>query len=234
MGVVSGADGCRAGWVVVTRDLATGAVTWRLGHTVQELFYDGPAPQIMALDIPIGLPERGPRACDLEARQLLGRPRASSVFPAPPRPVLAARSYEEACAIRSCIEGKKLSLQAWAIVEKIRQVDAALRADPGLRTRVREVHPEVSFYFLNGGRPLPHGKKSQAGREERSQLLGAVLGPWLQAALSERRSLESAEDDILDAFVALWTAERIAAGLARTIPAVPPTDNCGLRMEIVA
>jgi hypothetical protein len=34
----------------------------------------------------------------------------------------------------------------------------------------------------------------------------------LQAALAEHSKLDSAEDDILDAFVALWTAERIALG----------------------
>ena len=61
-----------------------------------------------------------------------------------------------------------------------------------------------------------------------------IFGHWLQTALAERRELASNEDDILDAFAALWTAERIALGISQTIPAVPPKDSFGLRMEIVA
>jgi hypothetical protein len=46
--------------------------------------------------------------------------------------------------------------------------------------------------------------------------------------------LEVADDDILDAFAALWTAERIAPGEAVTLPEVPPRDRHGLPMEMVA
>jgi predicted RNase H-like nuclease len=96
------------------------------------------------------------------------------------------------------------------------------------------VHPEVSFYFLAGERPLQHSKKSGVGREERRKLLEPLFGEWLQATLAERARRTSAEDDVLDAFVALWTAERIAAGAARTIPSTPQRDAFGLRMEIAA
>jgi hypothetical protein len=101
--------------------------SWRLCSTLHELAYSEPVPQVIALDMPIGLPERGPRACDLEARRLLGPGRASSVFPAPIRPVLVATSYDDACQIRLQVEGKKLSRQAWVIVPKIREVDDMLR-----------------------------------------------------------------------------------------------------------
>ena len=37
-----------------------------------------------------------------------------------------------------------------------------------------------------------------------------------------------------DAFVALWTAERIARGRAISIPTCPPLDEYGLRMEMLA
>jgi predicted RNase H-like nuclease len=40
-------------------------------------------------------------------------------------------------------------------------------------------------------------------------------------------------NDLLDAFAAPWTAERIARGKAETLPPVPPRDPVGLRMEIV-
>lgn len=234
MSIICGADGCRGGWVAIFKDLDTGSLSWRLCASVQELVYNQPAAQVIALDIPIGLPDQGARACDLAARQILGRPRASSVFPAPIRPVLAATSYTAACQIRSQIEGKKLSIQAWGIMPKICEVDEALRHDPALLAAVYEVHPEVCFYFLAGKRPLEHGKKSAAGRAERRRLLAPWFDAAISAALAARAQLASAEDDVLDAFAALWTAERIAAGTAQTLPTTPPRDACGLRMAIVA
>jgi hypothetical protein len=58
---------------------------------------NGDSLDIVAVDIPIGLNEEyeaGGRFCDREARKCL-RGRASSVFPAPVRPVLAASSSRE-------------------------------------------------------------------------------------------------------------------------------------------
>ena len=37
----------------------------------------------------------------------------------------------------------------------------------------------------------------------------------------------------LDAFAALWSSERVAVGKALLLPAAPPVDSCGLRMEMV-
>lgn len=188
---------------------------------------------MIAIDIPIGLTERGPRACDVGARRLLGPGRASSVFPAPIRPVLDAKNYDEACRIRLQVEGKKLSRQSWAIVPRIRVVDTMLREDVELRSRVREVHPEVCFYFLNGRKQLNCGKRSEEGRKERLALLEPVFGHWLRDALADRHRLASAPDDVLDAFAALWTSQRIVAGTCQTIPSEPPSDPFGLRMEMV-
>jgi len=42
------------------------------------------------------------------------------------------------------------------------------------------------------------------------------------------------DDDILDAFAALWSAERIPRGVSQSLPERPPTDRFGLRMEIVS
>jgi predicted RNase H-like nuclease len=96
------------------------------------------------------------------------------------------------------------------------------------------VHPEVSFYFLAGEKPCQHSKKESAGREERRNLLTPIYNDNIQAALSNRRKYACAADDILDAFAALWTAERIVAGEAQTIPVEPERDSFGFRMEIVA
>jgi predicted RNase H-like nuclease len=40
------------------------------------------------------------------------------------------------------------------------------------------------------------------------------------------------DDDIADGFAALWTAERKYRGQAIVIPANPPVDEFGIRMEI--
>ena len=234
MTTICGVDGCKAGWVAISKDLDSDRISWSVHSTFQKVALANPSLQVIAIDIPIGLPERGARQCDLQARRRLGPPRSSSVFPAPIRPVLTAESADEASAIRYGVEAKKMSRQAFAILPKIRQVDAALRGDPELRRRVREIHPEVCFYFLAGGRPMHHSKKTVLGRAERKALLTPVFGDSVSEALEHRKILESAMDDVLDAFAALWTAERIVNGGCEIIPAIPLLDAFGLRMEMVA
>jgi predicted RNase H-like nuclease len=79
----AGADGCRDGWIVVRETRPGRALSWQVIPSLQVLFEGPNAPTILAIDIPIGLPERGARVCDIAARALLGPGRASSVFPAP-------------------------------------------------------------------------------------------------------------------------------------------------------
>ena len=231
---IAGADGCRAGWIVVRENLSEAAISWDVVPSLQVLFERPDAPQLLALDIPIGLSLTGARACDMEARRLLGRGRGSSVFPAPIRPVLAASSHAEASDARYRAEGKRISIQSWAIVPKVREVDNFLRAHPGHQERVREVHPEVCFCFMAGGRPMVVAKKKRAGREERAALLRSEFGTTVDLALADLRTLGCAADDLLDAFAGLWTARRIRGGAAVTLPADPPRDPFGLRMEMVA
>jgi predicted RNase H-like nuclease len=173
---ICGTDGCREGWIGIIEDLETGALTWQVSPTLESLASSTVA-DLIALDIPIGLPDRGARDCDLAARRLLGPGRGSSVFPAPIRPLLEACSHAEACSIRETVEHKRLSIQSWAIIPKIREVDAALRASAQLRARVREVHPEVCFYYLASRRPMSHAKKKREGRERRVEAGEAVTIP---------------------------------------------------------
>jgi predicted RNase H-like nuclease len=229
---LAGVDGCRGGWLCV---LAPGdgaplaaLVAGSFGALLERL----PDDSLVAVDIPIGLASFGARRCDVEARRCLGRGRASSVFPAPLRAILAAGSYDDACARRQAIEGARMSRQAFALLGKIREVDTLLLARPALRRRVRECHPEVSFREW-AGRPLRHGKKSSAGHVERAALVDAE---WPDERARLARLLPRGgfqRDDLLDAFAALWTARRIHQGAARTFPTTPERDACGLAMEIV-
>jgi predicted RNase H-like nuclease len=122
--------------------------------------------------------------------------------------------------------------QAFGLFAKIRDMDEALARRPELGGRVREVHPEVSFAAWAGA-PIAAGKKSAEGRAARAALVDAWLPGAYAAARASLARARAADDDLLDAFAALWTACRIARGEAVTLPSGPPRDLRGLAMEIV-
>ncbi len=230
---IAGIDGCPSGWLCVTKDLSTGVVQARILVEISELLMIDPRPAVVLIDVPIGMTDTGPRSCDQAARAVLKRPRASSVFPAPIRPMLAAKTYVEACAIGEQVDGRKPSRQLWNIMPKIREVDSFLRSNASHHQWLREVHPEVSFCLWNGNKAMTHNKKSAAGRAEREALVVPQYGTAYHTAQSTLPRGRYGNDDLLDAFAALWSAERVLTGNAKTLPELPPSDSCGLRMEIV-
>lgn len=129
MNVVAGVDGCRSGWLCITKNLGTGKIVAQVLVCVDDVLTLTPRPDVLAIDVPIGLTDTGARACDLEARAKLGVPRLSSVFPAPVRPTLNDTTYAEACQLGAKTDGRRLSRQTWAILGKIREVDTFLRSD---------------------------------------------------------------------------------------------------------
>src|ERR671919_2465096 len=135
MTTIGGADGCPGGWVCVERDTVTGEIFGEVLSTTEQLAQRARHLAVLAVDIPIGLSETGPRQCDLEARRLLTAVRGSSVFPAPVRAAIEASSYAEACAHSEAACGKRLSKQAHAIMWRIREVDEMLRSEPELQGR---------------------------------------------------------------------------------------------------
>ena len=78
-------------------------------------------------------------------------------------------------------------------------------------------------------------KKTRKGRLERRRLIDAYFGAVAFDVVRQRhpRRKEVGNDDILDAFAALWTAERIFHHQARAVPEEESRDSQGLRMEIV-
>jgi predicted RNase H-like nuclease len=228
-----GVDGCRAGWVAVSES-GKASISTQVFGTISELLLGTDPDALVAIDIPMGLTSSGHRLCDVSARQLLRGPRASSVFPAPTRPALRATTYRIACEVQQGIDGKKVSKQAFAIYPKIREVDDVLRTTPSVRSRIREVHPEVSFAYWNDRQPLAASKRSAAGAAEREQLIDAVW-PGIRGELWQRLPKGAVKrDDLNDAFAALWTARRIVGGTAVTLPEQPVRDSEDLVMEIVA
>jgi predicted RNase H-like nuclease len=195
--------------------------------------------RIVLIDIPIGLLDSGPeeRVCDREARRLLALKRGSSVFPAPARGTLAVagRPHAEATEINRRLTGRSISKQSWAIAPRICAIDDLLRQDERLRIVIRESHPEICFWALNGERPMAHNKKTGEGRAERMAVLRRVF-PGADALLGKAAAdyprREVALDDIIDAAVLAATA-KIGDGRYRTLPAHPARDATGLPMEMI-
>ncbi len=234
VGSVWGVDGCRAGWAAARHRPGSAHADVHLFPDFAALLDTAGSDALIAVDIPIGLAEHEARAADRAARAFLG-PRGSSVFPAPVRATLGATSYRDASARSFAASGKKLSQQTYNILGKIGEVDAALQADPTRRSRVFEVHPEVSFTVCNSGAPMAHPKRTPDGRAERLTLLPRWAREAYERAVSQTARSAVAHDDIIDALIAVWSGLRIAARTARQFPAPPvPRDARGLSMCIYA
>ena len=152
--------------------------------------------------------------------------RRSSVFPAPPRAILDAESYEDAIATSRPLSGKGISRQLFGIFPRIRDVDRLMT--PERQRFIVETHPEVSFALL-AGRAMAYHKSKPQGRDERLALLRIVFADVDSHAdppAGARR------DDVLDAFVAAWSARRFASRTHRQLGG--DVDERGLRMEMIA
>jgi predicted RNase H-like nuclease len=200
---VLGVDGWRGAWVGALLDGRS--VTLLALPDVAAAALAVPDVELIAIDMPIGLSDDGPRACDVAARRLVGRAR-SSVFPAPLRAVLGCANYADACAVSRTASGKALSVQAWNLVPAIRALDAALDdVPPG---HVLEVHPELAFRALDDRVEAP--KASARGLAQRVRAL--------QPAMDVLDALSAAPPgvpavDALDACAAAWSARRLADGV---------------------
>jgi len=238
---LAGVDGCRAGWIAafLRPDNDDGFV--QVFESFAAICEAPEQPAIIAVDIPIGLPERtgnGGRAAENAIRPLLGQ-RQSSVFSVPSRAALAAADYREACGIAFATSDppRKISKQLFMIAPKIREVDACLLANPLLQDRVFETHPELAFWRLNGERALDLPKKIKGRVHEPGMILrrGLLRRAGLPDDLIDLDPPRgAATDDLLDALACAAIARRIHAGRATPFPHPPPRDAFGLRMAIWA
>jgi predicted RNase H-like nuclease len=234
MTTIAGVNGCKRGWFCIFEELPARSLGSKIFPTIDGLVRHAALIDVVAIDVPIGLTDRGPRKCDEEARKMLGGVRASSVFPAPIRAALDATSYEDACNRSFEAQGKKLPKQAWAIYPKIRQLDVLLRARPELCERLYEVHPEVSFCAWNSMTALVEPKRSAEGAARRRALIASHFGSSSFDTIRVRyKRRDVGNDDILDAFAALWTAERILKRTSATLPKDPTLDSADLPMRMV-
>jgi predicted RNase H-like nuclease len=223
---VLGVDACRAGWVAIGLD-TSGVRAYAaadIDDVVAHAERDGPI-RVVAIDIPIGLPDRGRRRADVLARERAG-PRRSSVFMTPVRPALLAPDHAAAVEINRQLAGEGVSAQAFGLRHKL--LDVARWVTKTGR-HVVEAHPEVSFAQL-AGRPLPTRKATWAGAEQRRQLLDSV-GIRLFGDLG-LTGVDASVDDVLDAAVVAWTACRVRVGDAVSLPDPPERFSDGLAAAI--
>jgi len=232
---VLGVDACRDGWVGIA--WGGGDELWAYaGTTVADVLdlcaADGPV-AVTGIDIPIGLPDAGPRQADLAARLAVG-PRRSSVFETPVRAALEAPDQATAGRINHAATGRRVSAQAFGLRHRILEVDAWLRDVPANeRPAVYEVHPELCFALMAGSGQLgtlADSKRTWAGVEQRRMLLareGIFLAGTLGAA-----GTKAGVDDVLDAAAVAWTAARLTAGDAKSLPDPPQVFSDGVPAAI--
>lgn len=231
-----GVDGCRAGWIAVYKDLKE---NWMIEiySDIFTLYESHSEADLILIDIPIGLLDNGEylRSCDKEARKILGKKRASSIFPPPCRSALYSNNYEDANRINREITGKGLSKQSWNISSKIRQLDILLSEKKELKDIFYESHPEVCFTALMGENPPKHYKKTIEGINERQNLLEKYIPTFkiiLKDEITKFKKSEVMIDDILDAWVLALIASKGKENLV-SIPQVVEFDSQNLPMRIV-
>ena len=238
---LAGVDGCPAGWIAAFVHPEGDEVCVRIAPRFADVLAAPEEPTIVAVDIPIGLPDHvGPegRGPERMIRPLLGV-RQSSAFSVPPRAAIHAADFSSACAaaLAKSSPPRKVSKQLFMIAPKIKEVDDELRNGRAVIRRVYEVHPELAFWRLNGERSLAEPKKVKGtccgpGLALRRSLLIAAGLPMSVVEATPPKGAHA--DDLLDALACAAIARRIHAGHARPFPDPPGRDTFGLPVAIWA
>lgn len=221
--VVAGVTAWGKRWVVASAKLTGSAFhpeAARLYDTFPEVLDEHPAFSAIVVNAPVGYGDvvgEGLRLCDLEARRLLGR-RAMTIRRQPSRQTLLGSGD---------VARERLDAATKGRLEVMRQVAGEM--SPYRQRLVYEGHPELSFYLLNGERPLASPKRLAVGRDERRAVLSAKIN-------GIERILESSiapTKHLLDASALLYSARRVFLHAAKRLPSEAQWDSEGLRMEIV-
>src|SRR5438876_768486 len=125
---IAGVDGFKRGWRVVLCHVDTDTWLMRDLATFRDLLALPEGPTIVCIDMPVGLPDctqPGGRACEIEARRLLGS-RRSSVFSVIGRIALACDSRGKAHVASVAAGGIGVGAQAWGLAAKLREIDSLM------------------------------------------------------------------------------------------------------------
>jgi uncharacterized protein (DUF433 family) len=200
VGLLAGADGCRSGWIVVYKARDEPKVDSCVAAGIAELF-DSPDPDVLAIDIPIGLTESGARECDVLARRAI-RPRGPIVgTPARPlrptttnRGILVTMTRDDLlqrisidpniCFGKPCIRGTRIWVSL--IIENL----AAGAPEAEILDNYPSLTPEdikaalayAAEITVHGYRPLAAGRSSEATHLREATARGHLL--WKAALLA--------------------------------------------------
>ncbi len=222
---------CPGGWVVVSGRLA--GVTMVVEEAMVlpnllEVLDHRPKFDAGAIYAPIGLADQPCsrfRPCDEEARQLLGWPRSVGIRPVPSRAALNAPSHAAA-----------RELEPWLTNDDLRRFPRYREVEdlfqPFHQRMWVSAHPDLSFYMLNGDRPLKSSPFHGEGIVERIELIRAKV-PGIEDLLNASPPEGAGQIHIVQAAALLWTARRGAGRAINRLPMDPTWDSNGLRTELV-
>jgi predicted RNase H-like nuclease len=223
--LVAGVTPCRGGWLVAGSKLQ-GTIFAPEDPIRVDSFVDvvdmRPAYSVVALNAPVGGLDQatiGGRACDREARSLLGR-RGAAVKSAP----IAVDSRDGTELLADHVDAITRTLLP-------RYQEVAREMAPFRQRTIYEVNGDLSFFEMNDDVPMRWSKYSEKGQGERRSLLESKLPGSLRIINAEVPGATLSH--LLDAAAILWTARRIFARAAVRIPSEPEWDEQGLRMELV-
>ena len=229
--MLGGVTPCPGGWLVLPARLAGVTVIVEdpiVLKTLNEVLDFKPKFEAAAIYAPVGFQDEpsGPyRPCDDEARDLVGWPRCAAIRPIPSRSALWAKTRDEARVIEPWLTNDDLRRFKW-----IREAETEFQ--PFHQRNWFAAHPDLSYFVLNGDRPLTSSPYQQDGVVERMNLLRNKL-PGVEEAVLFCPPPGAGQIHLLQAAGLLWTARRAAGRAINRLPMDPTWDTSGLRMELV-
>lgn len=229
--MLGGVVPCPGGWLVLPARLAAVTVIVEepmVLNTLVEVLDFKPRFEAAAIFAPVGFEDEpiGPyRPCDAEARQMVGWPRLAAIKPIPSRAALRAKTREEARELEPWLTNDDFRRWKW-----IREAEQEFQ--PFHQRNWFAAHPDLSFYVLNGDKPITSSPYQPDGVYERLNLIKSKL-PGVEDAVTATPPAGAGQFHLLQAAGLLWTARRAAGRAVNRLPADPNWDNAGLRMELV-
>ena len=228
--MLGGVVPCPGGWLILPARLANVTVIVEdpeVVPTLIDVLEYKPKFEAGAIFTPVGFfdePNGPHRPCDEEARAMIGWPRLVSVRPIPSRAALRADTREQAQELEPWLTNDDLRRFRW-------MKEAEEHFQPFHQRNWFAGHPELSYYVLNGDKPVTSSPYQSDGVIERMNLIKAKL-PGAEEAVVKTPPAGAAQIHLLQAAGLLWTARRAAGRAINRLPADPNWDSSGLRMEL--
>ena len=229
--MLGGITPCPGGWLILPARLNAATVIVEEPLVLPSLFevldYK-PKFDSAAIYAPVGFedePTSPYRPCDAEAMDLVGWPRKAAITPVPSRAALRAKTRAEALAIEPWLTNHDLRRFRW-----IREAEEQFQ--PFHQRSYFAAHPDLSWYMINGDRPLKSSPYQEDGVIERLNLIKNKL-PGVDEILTAAPPDGAGQIHVMQAAGLLWTARRGAGRAINRLPTDPNWDSCGLRMELV-